>query len=399
MAQGNLLQNGTLSEDFAPFRNQDNLITAASWAPWWLPQAEHDPQWARQRPTFGPFTPEDGAVQMVSTPWGTHVGGLYQQVPSAVGNRYELSVEGQAWSSESEEPGSRQQSSDPNLQIGIDPTGGLDPTSPLVVWSEQSQPLSKWETLRLAAKSQAATNTVYLRSAPSLPKRQQAIFWRNALLRGVGRYRRSTSIVGTGDTHITLVPENPPPGSRVTARISANRNHAYSGLTVERPDAEMAAVVFQGMVQEEDRFVWRYEFTLGETGLYDIRFVADRGAQLLAQRLVRAADQTQLVPSGLPRLDYMRVYVLLPPTADEKWLVAAAKGSFDRRFTVGFSADDAGVGELGNRYVLAVNPHHWPEVLTADWFRHYYPGTKFKAVVANSPADLEAWLHNWEPET
>ena len=101
------------------------------------------------------------------------------------------------------------------------------------------------------------------------------------------------------------------------------------------------------------------------------------------------------VPVGSPRTAYRRVYVLLPPTADQKWLLAAARGGFVGRLTIGFSADDAGLGDLEQRQVLAVNPHHWPQVLTEAWFKQHYPGVAFTAVVANSPDDLEAWLKNW----
>jgi hypothetical protein len=130
-------------------------------------------------------------------------------------------------------------------------------------------------------------------------------------------------------------------------------------------------------------------------GLYELRFVGDGGARLLTVRLLRVARDVQLVPSDSARNEYERVYVLLPPTADAKWYVAAAKGSFEGRYTIGFSADDAGMGSLDSRQVLAVNPHHWPEVLTAAWFQQHYPGATFTAVVANSPEDLEAWLQNW----
>jgi hypothetical protein len=127
--------------------------------------------------------------------------------------------------------------------------------------------------------------------------------------------------------------------------------------------------------------------------------VGDGGARLLALRLLQVAREVQLVPSNAPRQHYRRVYVLLPPTADEKWLLAAARGSFIGRYTIGFSADDAGLGDLEQRHVLAVNPHHWPQVLTEAWFQQHYPGAEFTAVVANNPADLEAWLQNWEMET
>jgi hypothetical protein len=253
--------------------------------------------------------------------------------------------------------------------------------------------------LRVSAKAEADVITIYLRSAPDLPKRQQSVFWRNAVLLPEGRYKRNIAIVGAGDTHIMLSPEHPQPGENVSAAISSMRTFPFVELRVKRPDGRRAAVIARGSSQEDDRTLWRYTFTPEEQGLYDVRFVGDGGARLLAQRLVRVSRQTQIVPSGKPRQSYRRVYVLLPPTATEKWVEAAARGSYAGRYTVGFSADDAGVGDLEERYVLAVNPHHWPGILTRAWFKQNYPGVEFLPVVANSPEDLEAWLKDWVADT
>jgi hypothetical protein len=400
----NLLQNGSLAEGFYPFRNNETQLTATGWAPWWYPQQEGDPDWRHRVPVYQPGALEGSKVQQLSTPWGTHDAGLLQQAPAAVGNRYELTVEGQAWSSEEETAGSHTEASDVNVQIGIDPTGGLDPTSPLVRWSEVAQPLGRWQKLTLTVAAEASIVTVYLRSAPGLPKRQQSIFWRNAVLSPIGRYRRNATIVGAGDTHILLEPEQPRPGDRVTALVSSARNHVFIDLAVRRPDGEWAAVAFQGMAQDQARYTWRYQFGVADSGLYDIRFVGDKGARLLAQQLLRISEKdllseaTDLAPGGQTRVSYHRVYLLLPPSADLKWLLAAARGGFEGRYTIGFSADDAGIGELESRHVLAVNPHHWPETLTAAWFHNHYPGVRFTAVVANRPEDLEAWLRDWVNE-
>ncbi|MCI0395794.1 MAG: hypothetical protein L0332_26485 [Chloroflexi bacterium] len=404
MATANLLFNGRLAEGFYPFRNNDNLTTAAGWLPWWIPPKREDPQWKNQTPTYEAFELDGRLVQRLGTPWATHTAGLLQQAPAAPGNEYFLTAECLAWSSEAEETGNLVEASDVNVQIGLDPTGGLDPTSPLIIWSEIAQPLGEWQALELEIESQASAITVYLRSAPSLPKRQQAVFWRNVRLEPLGRFKRGVSIVGPGDTHINLSPEQPRPGQRVTATVSSARNQVFIDLVVRRPDNEIAAVAFQGLSQDQGRYTWRYHFAVADAGLYDVRFVGDRGARLLAQQLMRVAEKDALAeaaeqaPSGAPRLDYHRIYVLLPPTADAKWFVAAARGAFDGRYTVGFSADDAGVGDLAGRHILAVNPHHWPETLTAAWFHKHYPGAKFTAVVANSPDDLENWLRNWTEE-
>lgn len=398
MEQVNLLQNGDFAGEAGAYRNDDQLQTAAGWAPWWQRAGEQDPQWKNQKPKFAVSSLDGQPAQQVMTPYGTHVAGLWQQLPAAPGNRYVLSVMGQAWSSEDDEPGSRAQASDVNLQIGIDPTGGLDPDSPLVEWSDSAEPLSRWETLRLTATTEATVITVYLRSAPSLPKRQQSIFWRNAVLLPDGRYRRTVTVIGVGDTHIILKPEHPRPAEKVAVAVSSIQNHPFVELTIRRPDGKQSAVDYRGSSQEDDRTIWRYTFTPDHAGLYDIRFVGDRGARLLSQRLVRVSEQTQLVPSGEPREKYRRVYVLLPPTATEKWIVAAARGSYPGRYTVGFSADDAGVGDFEERHVLAINPHHWPGVLSAAWFKQNYPGAIFTPVVANSPETLEEWLKNWSVE-
>lgn len=395
MAQTDILLNGALTEPFYPYRNDNKLMIARGWAPWWTPAQEGDPHWQRRQPVFSPFTLDGRPVQQISTPFATHIAGLWQQVPTAPGNRYEFSVEGQAWSSEDTAPASQLEASDVNLQIGIDPTGGLDPSSPLIIWRDKIQPLSRWETLHITAEAEASIITLFLKSAPTLPKRQQSIFWRNAYLHPIGRHKRSINIVGVGDTHISLEPERPLPGEPVTATISSTRNHSYVELVVQRPDGQPTAIAARGATLDEGRYIWRYEFITDMNGLYEIRFVGDAGARLLALRLLQVAREVQLVPAGSPRTHYKRVYVLLPPTADEKWLLAAARGSFDGRFTIGFSADDAGLGSIENRHVLAVNPHHWPQVLTAAWFQQHYPGARFTPIVANSPEDLQAWLKNW----
>lgn len=396
--QAEYLLNGALGDPFFAALGDKQRLTAVGWMSWWLPPDPDDPNWKNRTPVFSNFTIDNRPVQQLSTPWGTHVGGLWQQVPSAPGNRYELTVEGQAWSSDDATPGSRFEASDVNLQIGLDPTGGVDPESPLIIWSEAAQPLSQWQTLHLTADAEAPIITVYLRSAPTLPKRQQSVFWRNAYLRPIGRHKRSVNIVGAGDTHISLTPEQPHPGDKVQVTLSSTREQQRVDLLVQEPEGGLTAVTPLGRTLDQERFVWRYEFQTGADGLYEVRFVGDKGARLLALRLLQVARDVQLVPSDAVRQAYKRVYILLPPTADVHWFVAAARGGYNGRYTIGFSADDAGVGDLGHKHVLAVNPHHWPEVLTTAWFQRHYPGVKFTPIVANKPDDLEVWLRGWPGE-
>ncbi|MFQ5420261.1 MAG: hypothetical protein ACE5EY_07850 [Anaerolineae bacterium] len=254
------LVNGALAEPYRSYRDDDKLTMAVGWAPWWISAKEDDPGWKNRQPVFDSMYLDGRLVQQISTPFGAHIAGLWQQIPAAAANEYEISAEGQAWSSESAESGSALEASDVNLQIGLDPTGGLDPESPLIIWSESANPLGQWQTVRLKAQAEAQIITIFLKSAPNLPKRQQSVFWRNVRFRPIGRYKRSINIIGAGDTHITVEPERPQPNQTVTAVISSTRLYDPAELVVRRPDDQRTAATFLDQTQDADRFIWRYEF-------------------------------------------------------------------------------------------------------------------------------------------
>jgi len=92
------------------------------------------------------------------------------------------------------------------------------------------------------------------------------------------------------------------------------------------------------------------------------------------------------MPRGLPRVQYPRTYILLPPGAGHQWAVAIAEACWDRyRPTIGASADDAGIGDLNVRRVLAVNAGGWPSDLRA-FFADHYPDVEYHEVYG----DIEA---------
>ena len=122
MADVNIFQNGPMNRGFRPFKGNDAQVVPVSWAPWWLKRIETiDPEWKNQAPAFKPILGmgnESGRVCMLETPFGAHIGGLYQQVPTVVGEKYDLAVDGMAISSESEEEGKIINPADVNMQIG-----------------------------------------------------------------------------------------------------------------------------------------------------------------------------------------------------------------------------------------------------------------------------------------
>jgi len=130
-----------------------------------------------------------------------------------------------------------------------------------------------------------------------------------------------------------------------------------------------------------------------------------------AQRLIAPMTQFMLdngtapppeplpLPSGRgePRVQYERVYVLLAPDHDEPWAYAVIDGSWrNKRYTLGGSADDAGIGNLGIRRVLAVNPEEWGPgddgTGLSGFYRQYYPGIIYEPIKVGTPAELRAFL-------
>jgi hypothetical protein len=96
---------------------------------------------------------------------------------------------------------------------------------------------------------------------------------------------------------------------------------------------------------------------------------------------------------GKPRAQYERTYVLLPPDADASWARSVVEAAWDqKRYTIGGSADDAGIGDLDVRRVIAVNPQKWTGGNLADFFRQYYPDVEYKPVTAATPAELKQKL-------
>lgn len=90
----------------------------------------------------------------------------------------------------------------------------------------------------------------------------------------------------------------------------------------------------------------------------------------------------------MPREQYERTYVLLPPGAGDVWFQAISDSGIwaRRRWTVGGSADDAGIGPTKRR-VIAVNPQMWPSDLGIFFLTHY-AGLEYQPLVVATAAEL-----------
>ncbi|MEM7283973.1 MAG: hypothetical protein AAF438_20365, partial [Pseudomonadota bacterium] len=110
-AQSNLLQNPGFEGPYSAWQIQYGTAqVAATWTPWWLEDANHDPIYAQPeyKPAEGQFFPnrvfEGARAQQWFTFYKSHYGGMYQQVSGVTpGQTYRFTIMVQVWSSSSDD--------------------------------------------------------------------------------------------------------------------------------------------------------------------------------------------------------------------------------------------------------------------------------------------------------
>ena len=188
-AQQNLLTNAGFEGAFNQFANFRTAIMAEYWSPWWRPQAAGDPNWKSRMPEYKAAAPYSNRIhsganaQQLFTFYGTHIGGIYQRAQGVTpGSRLRFTIWGQAWAGERDDPYKTESGGPMHMRIGIDPTGGTDPFSASIVWSEDKNPLDKWEPFAVEATARASRVTVYTWSAPEYPTKHNDAYWDDASL-------------------------------------------------------------------------------------------------------------------------------------------------------------------------------------------------------------------------
>jgi hypothetical protein len=210
--------------DGGPYSNPfGEIFTPASWTTWWregFPCATGY-TFDEGRPEVHVIDLDDGfpdAARVRSgtraakqfTYWRCHEMGLLQQVDVVPGAHYDLTAYGHAWhttcSSKPHSPPLDNDCETPlpdswdQLQVGIDPTGGLDPHGSTVVWSTPVQQYGVYgQSIELVGvQASAAQITVFLRSECNFPLRHNDAYWDDVELQRVERLYFPVVRVGPG---------------------------------------------------------------------------------------------------------------------------------------------------------------------------------------------------------
>jgi N-acetyl-anhydromuramyl-L-alanine amidase AmpD len=153
-------------------------------------------------------------------------------------------------------------------------------------------------------------------------------------------------------------------------------------------------------LQKDDYVVGAAVFTWGS---FDRWSKFDVAGTPVAQKLIAHARTDPAKPfvdepvdksRGLPRVQYERTCVLLAPGADAAWAHAVVEATWnEKRYTIGSNADDAGIGDLDVRRVIAVNPQEWVGFQSLeDFYRQHYPGVEYRFITVATPDDLQQEL-------
>lgn len=191
-----------------PFHNQYQEITPPEgWTAYWREgfPCSGTSDWVTGRPEVRIITAVPDPERIYSgtqaaqffTFWRCHDGGLLQQVAVEQGHYYTLSAFAHAWYSHcSLKPHNPPLEADcvtpidwahDWLSVGIDPTGGIDPTASTVVWGQTEEIYGIYaDPLTVeSVQVQGPIATVFLRSEATIPLKHNDVHWDEVTLRDV----------------------------------------------------------------------------------------------------------------------------------------------------------------------------------------------------------------------
>lgn len=147
------------------------------------------------------------------------------------------------------------------------------------------------------------------------------------------------------------------------------------------------------MESSKDYYFWgRLPFTLGPSGQWT-HSDYERVYSSICDYNVAVAERQNATPpksfkSVTARVPFNRTYALIWQIEDRLerllWRIAIAIGTSATMRTVGHSADDAGIGPLKGRNILALNPSRWPDDLAA-FYEEHYGGANYRVIETISP--------------
>lgn len=181
----NLLHNPSFEEGMYHV-SMSNFI-GDGWSYWYQGRAADDPRgWYMPEPEFGLIANRPGQAhhglksQRWFNTWAIHNAGLSQRVKVPADSWLRFSIWMFNWSSQKDDFGISE--SVHHKRVGIDPTGGVDPFSPDIVWGNLDQTMDVWVQLAVIAQAKGEHVTVYVQERPEYSVKHNDVLVDNAEL-------------------------------------------------------------------------------------------------------------------------------------------------------------------------------------------------------------------------
>ena len=204
---GNLLTNPGFEPPFEPVSSDMPSVVAQGWTAWYLNTGENlEPEYYPASDTVnGMGTPRihgGSDAQQYFTFFAAHVGGVYQTVSGVTaGEELEFTVYAYVWSSTGDSPDVSDSDSDMTVQVGIDPAGGSDPTSDVIVWSDPAVTYDQYVQYSVSALAGGDSVTVFVRSTVNKIAMNNVVYLDDAALVPVGG--AAATVVVTSEVQMT----------------------------------------------------------------------------------------------------------------------------------------------------------------------------------------------------
>jgi hypothetical protein len=194
----NLVQNPGFERPYVALPKKENCAVAAPWVAWFregtLAEVSQGYRFAPEykaafRADYPGNRVRNGELaQQWFHSYGNFEAGVLQQVSNiAVGSKLRFEIWGMSWSCDKESSGRcggavSYNGSPMHFKIGIDPTGGGEPFSPAIIWSEENNAYDNWTLFQVEAVAQKSTVTVYVYSYPTYRSQDNNIYLDDASL-------------------------------------------------------------------------------------------------------------------------------------------------------------------------------------------------------------------------
>lgn len=224
---GNLLVNPGFEPPYIDNGGVPPRLVAQGWTPWHIPPSEGMSYSEMLQPEYYPASNTVAGLgrsrvfggsesQRMQVFFGTFTAGVYQPVGNlAAGQEYMFGSQVYVWSSSFDDPNVSQQDGGVTVQVGFDPTGGADPESASVVWSNFAAPkYDQWVYYSVQGTAQGSSASVWIRATVTTPVKNTVVFMDDAVLvQGTGV--PPATVPATVPASATAVPPTAVPATAV----------------------------------------------------------------------------------------------------------------------------------------------------------------------------------------